>query len=146
VLTVAFGILASISAKRMRIVPGDGAVTIWQRPAGRFVEVGIKGVGGSPPLVHGRVVQLRIRGRPDRHRLENHFLVGRKIRRGTAVDEIRLPGASAAQQRRVWKKPRHRLHIRHLFGAAANDLAGLEHAAHPTGFAAGGESDNSSQC
>src|SRR3984893_2893503 len=91
----------------------------------------MKSVGRCLALVLRDIVQLRVRRRPDCHRIEEYFVVVGEIGGRVAVDERRPSGPAGLEQRRIREKSRHRLHVPYLFGPTANDLTGLKHPAAP---------------
>src|SRR3984893_16359607 len=86
----------------------------------------MKSVGRCLALVLRDIVQLRVRRRPDRHRIEEYFVVPGEIGGRVAIDERRPSGPAGLEQRRIREKSRHRLHIPDLFSPTANDLTGLK--------------------
>jgi hypothetical protein len=75
------------------------------------------------------IVQLRVRRRPDRHRIEKYFVVLGEIGGRIAVDERHPSGPARLEQRHIREKSPDRLHISYLFGRTANHLTWLKHPA-----------------
>src|SRR5207237_4593007 len=92
----------------------------------RIVEIGVKSVGRRLTLALRDIVQLGIRRRPDRHRIEEHFVVPGEIGGRVAIDERRPSGPAGLEQRRVREKSRYRLRVPYLFSPTADDLTALK--------------------
>jgi hypothetical protein len=86
----------------------------------------VKSISRRLALVRRYIVQRRVRRCPNRHRIEEYFIVLAEIGSRIAVDECRLSGPAGLEQRGIRKKSRHRLHVPYLFSPAANDLTGLK--------------------